>query len=67
MANELNWSSTETRRERERTKEALNDHKKAVGKEIAVKVGSYYLCFPESLTKAEIKRRVENHLKHKAV
>ena len=67
MANELNWSSTESRREREAAKQALNSLRACRGNEIAVKVGSYYLCFPASLTKAEIQRRVENHLKHKAV
>jgi hypothetical protein len=65
MANETNWSSTESRREREAAKEALNSLRACRGNEIAVKVGNYYLCFPASLTKAEIKRRVENHLKHK--
>ena len=63
MANETNWSSTESRKEREKAKELLKECKKAKGKEIMVMVDNYHLCLPATLTKAEIKQRIERHKK----
>jgi hypothetical protein len=61
MANESNWIATQSAKQMNEAKEALRAVKKAQGAQKMVKVGTYYICVPESLTAGEVTERIKKH------
>ena len=65
MANETNWSANLDRKERERAKIALKEHKLTLPKQKMVRVDDKTtLIFPAAMSESEVQKRVKRFNKY---
>lgn len=65
MANETNWVAYSDRKEHDRAKQALKEHKSGLPEQKMVRVDSKtVLTFPATMSEAEIAKRIKKYHKY---